>query len=437
MSNEIINLILIVNILITGLTATFPEDNEPKDFESNEDLDLRKLLKNYMEKNRAYRRTSEDSSDDWHGRWMPERPSDPKPPPKIPHKSEIENSTDDWHGRWMPERPTDPKPPRKIFHKSDLENVSEDWHGRWMPERFSDPKPPPKIFHKSEIENPSEDWHGRWMPERPSDPKPPPKISHKSEDWSGRWMPERPTDPKPPQKIFHKSEIEKVERIPMGIKTEYCDDGKTNLSIDWDHSPVNHTCYGPKITPEYSINPHIYCEYISPEYVAMHKCMHEPIEYDDPIPLFGSHRPIWPVYGEYKFVPRQRWIHNAEHGAVVMLYHPCANPLEVKRLKALVTGCMWRHIISPSNLLSMERPLALVTWGCRLTMSYVDPELVEQFIMEKALRGPERVSNDGDFEDGLLKKAKIVSDAVDSKLCPNSKVPRNQIHKTDNGGKLM
>lgn len=69
----------------------------------------------------------------------------------------------------------------------------------------------------------------------------------------------------------------------------------------------------------------------------------------------------------------------------------------------------------------------MVAWGCRLTMSYVDPELVEQFIIEKALRGPEVVSDDGEFEDGLLKKAEIVSDTVDSKLCPNSKVPRNQV----------
>jgi len=26
----------------------------------------------------------------------------------------------------------------------------------------------------------------------------------------------------------------------------------------------------------------------------------------------GTHRPLWAQYGEYKFVPRQRWVHNLE-----------------------------------------------------------------------------------------------------------------------------
>lgn len=97
----------------------------------------------------------------------------------------------------------------------------------------------------------------------------------------------------------------------------------------------------------------------------------------------GTHRPIWPIYGEYKFVPRQRWLHSLEvkktvkhnfviyqfyfkyfakpifasfqHGAVVMLYHPCANHLEVEILRKLVTGCIRRHIISPSNFVSVDR----------------------------------------------------------------------------------
>lgn len=38
-----------------------------------------------------------------------------------------------------------------------------------------------------------------------------------------------------------------------------------------------------------------------------------------------------------------------------MLYHPCANPLEVKRLKSLIKGCLRRHIITPYNLLEEDR----------------------------------------------------------------------------------
>lgn len=66
------------------------------------------------------------------------------------------------------------------------------------------------------------------------------------------------------------------------------------------------------------------------------------------------------------------------------------------------------------------QPLALLSWGCRLTMSYVDPKLVTHFIRKMALRAPEwRIAEDGQFEDGLLSQSKIVSDTTDSVLCPN------------------
>lgn len=69
----------------------------------------------------------------------------------------------------------------------------------------------------------------------------------------------------------------------------------------------------------------------------------------------GPHRPLWPRYGEYTFVPKQRWLHSLEHGAVVMLYHPCANNDEINTLKKLVKKCLYRHIITPYNLLDPDR----------------------------------------------------------------------------------
>lgn len=30
-------------------------------------------------------------------------------------------------------------------------------------------------------------------------------------------------------------------------------------------------------------------------------------------PFFsGTHRALWPIYGEYKFLPKQRWLHSME-----------------------------------------------------------------------------------------------------------------------------
>nr|XP_031835368.1 uncharacterized protein LOC116428188 [Nomia melanderi] len=247
------------------------------------------------------------------------------------------------------------------------------------------------------------------------------------DSWHGRWMPDRPDEPIPPPKIFPKIPLESKESfldravlhgVTMGYPSPDCDDAKTNLTVDWTGSPTVYTCYQHKFQPDRKTFPTEYCEHIPKNYVALHKCMNEKIEYDDDIPLYGSHRPLWPIYGEYKFLPRQRWLHSLEHGAIVALYHPCANPLEVKRFKRLVTGCLRRHVITPYNLLSSERPFALVAWGCRLTMAYTDPETIKGFIRKYALKGPEDIPRDGQYDYGLIRPARIVSDVLDSNLCP-------------------
>jgi len=51
-------------------------------------------------------------------------------------------------------------------------------------------------------------------------------------------------------------------------------------------------------------------------------------------------------------------------------------------------------------------------------MSYVDIEIVKRFISSYALRGPEQIADDGQFEDGLLSQSRIVTNQEDSVLCP-------------------
>lgn len=50
-------------------------------------------------------------------------------------------------------------------------------------------------------------------------------------------------------------------------------------------------------------------------------------------------------------------------------------------------------------------------------MSYVNERKVTKFIHEKALRGPEAVPDDGDFDEGLVEKAKINPDESIDTLC--------------------
>ncbi|XP_043223745.1 uncharacterized protein LOC122382458 isoform X1 [Amphibalanus amphitrite] len=205
-----------------------------------------------------------------------------------------------------------------------------------------------------------------------------------------------------------------------------CDDGETNLEVDWDGSPEVFTCTMARdrrpADPIRTMDSIQTCVDVSGDYLPQHICMNETIEYSMTIPLLENHRPVRPVDGEYLYLPPQRWLHNIEHGAIVMLYHPCADSTEVDKLKQLVRGCIRRHIITPYNKLSLERPLALATWGCHLRMARVDEAAVRTFIREKALRGPGRQRyGRGRFDAQLLVEAATPegSDQADSVLCPN------------------
>uniref|UniRef100_A0A646QJ62 DUF3105 domain containing protein n=1 Tax=Hemiscolopendra marginata TaxID=943146 RepID=A0A646QJ62_9MYRI len=211
--------------------------------------------------------------------------------------------------------------------------------------------------------------------------------------------------------------------VKMGVSNSDCDDGKANLEVDWDESPINYTCYTPKerLLIDKNQPPALECEDISTDYVPQHYCMSTKIEYDTPLPTHAGHRPLWAMFGEYKFLPPQRWSHNIEHGSVVMLYHPCAHPHEVDKLRKIVTGCIRKHVISPYNLVPEDYPLVLMTWGCRLKMSQVDEKVVKHYIKEHALHGPEgHLSKEGQYTHLLLTKASIPEGSTfdDDVLCP-------------------
>ena len=76
----------------------------------------------------------------------------------------------------------------------------------------------------------------------------------------------------------------------------------------------------------------------------------------------------------FRFLPVQRWGHDIEHGALVMMYHPCADEKQVEYLRTIVTGCVRKHIITPYKNLTMEKPFALAAWGVKLEMSIVKEE---------------------------------------------------------------
>ena len=84
----------------------------------------------------------------------------------------------------------------------------------------------------------------------------------------------------------------------------------------------------------------------------------------------GDYRPLAPKYGEYKYLPPQRWIHALkvrnvdisnhtimypQYGAVVFLYHPCAPLEQVMTLKDIAKSCLRKHIITSYPELSIDK----------------------------------------------------------------------------------
>lgn len=82
-------------------------------------------------------------------------------------------------------------------------------------------------------------------------------------------------------------------------------------------------------------------------------------------------------------------------------------------------SCLYRHIITASDLLDPERPFALVAWGKSLELSVIDKGIVVGFIRMNALQGPEKTSRDGQYSADLIEKANIVTSHDDDLLCPN------------------
>uniref|UniRef100_A0A1L8DP15 Putative conserved secreted protein n=1 Tax=Nyssomyia neivai TaxID=330878 RepID=A0A1L8DP15_9DIPT len=249
-----------------------------------------------------------------------------------------------------------------------------------------------------------------------------------AENWEGKWFPQPPNAPDLNEKVQDDTKYPQ-----MGIIDASCDDGKSNLTMDYDPRNISHTIVHMCLDnftlyrPNYKIQPIMRIYQIPTAYSAPHRCMRENITYPENIPTFGPHRPIWPRYGEYLYVPVQRWIHNLEHGGIVALYHPCAHEGLTKKLKTLVKGCLYRHIITASERLTPDRPFALVAWGKSMEMSVVEDNLVFDFIKDNALRGPEMTHRDGLYGEQLIEAAEIVSTKDDKILCPPNHIESNKV----------
>lgn len=139
---------------------------------------------------------------------------------------------------------------------------------------------------------------------------------------------------------------------------------------------------------------------------AQHIPDETPIPYDEVPPACGPHRAQWAVWGEYGFLPPQRYIHNLEHGGIALLHHPCATEETIAELRTFAAaqpiddGGPFRVVMSPFPDLPTD--VAVLAWGERLLTNCFDPTEAQAFVDAHYRTAPEDVSVDGRYDVGLV-----------------------------------
>ena len=126
------------------------------------------------------------------------------------------------------------------------------------------------------------------------------------------------------------------------------------------------------------------------------------IAYKNRPPSSGNHYPAWSqTFGVMEGgLPPGTWVHNLEHGAVVILYNcPTGCPDVVQQLKDLYPnlpkgrnskGGQPRVLILPYT--DMDPRIAAVAWGWELDLDTVDADQLTRFVESRIDRGPECVN---------------------------------------------
>lgn len=134
-----------------------------------------------------------------------------------------------------------------------------------------------------------------------------------------------------------------------------------------------------------------------PDEGQQHVAEGTPATYGHYPPTSGPHWPVWARWGMYaQEVPAEAWVHNLEHGGVVILYRcdtPC--PRLIQQLRELHdTFPKSKHghvklLISPNR--KLQTRLAILAWTWLGELEEFDRERLLGFYQAHVDQGPEDV----------------------------------------------
>ncbi len=142
-----------------------------------------------------------------------------------------------------------------------------------------------------------------------------------------------------------------------------------------------------------------------PDFVHLPICT--PITYATNPPSGGNHWPIWASYTQYTTpIPREMYVHDLEHGAIVLTYKCATSCPDVVAALTMVfdsevdpiclgmgSGPIARMVLTPDPLL--PTPIAAAAWGATYTATCIDPPSLQQFANEHYGHGREDFCTDG------------------------------------------
>ena len=114
------------------------------------------------------------------------------------------------------------------------------------------------------------------------------------------------------------------------------------------------------------------------------------IDYGAEVPAGGNHNFCWTTWGVHtEPVLPENWVHNLEHGGIVLLYR-CADACPEVAAE-LATFAEVRALVVVSPQPDMTAEFAAVAWGYRLTMSCLDMDAIREFYMVHVDNAPESI----------------------------------------------
>ena len=143
-----------------------------------------------------------------------------------------------------------------------------------------------------------------------------------------------------------------------------------------------------------------------------HVAVNTPITWSANPPATGKHYPIWAAYDRtYTALERGYYVHDAEHGAIVLLYNctDCQDVIDglVAIAKAMpddpscTAPVRNRVLVVADPLLPADRTVGAVAWDVNYTATCVDPYL-KTFASNHYANAPEDLCSDGASLGGTL-----------------------------------